>query len=508
MMVGVLSDRAHAGERKSEPLKRLKAPAEVHSLAASPVGNLIAIGCGNGDVLFLNPSENKLVPFQRLPGCRDLLGFTPDGKHLVAFSTDTRQERFESVGFYDVRDGKKQMDITLPEQERFFALLPRAMAFSPDGSLFALGGSRKGEFHLWDMGETPKLRRRFETLDAKNTDPAVQSIAFSKSGRIIASAHGDDTVRVWEVLTGRQLYKIRFENKDRIFLGHTKLAISPDGWTLAWINKDSTSPTLYEVATGRESRRLKGFSSCYSVVFSPGGRYLLESGAGLWDLSTGKELKMDKAHAHPCVCGVFSGDGRFVATASLDKTICIWPIEDRKDFKPISASAVKLPDLDARLMALGDNNPGKAYESLWLLSGDPRAVSAMKRQLEKVQLATEEQKKRVAELLPQLSSDSFTKRDNAMKELRGMGESAEPFLRRALLGSLPAEGRKRVLEVLDRLSQPSPQVLFLERAAELLEFIATQEARHLLRESADRFPEVFVRSLNDSLDRLNRKSSP
>jgi hypothetical protein len=95
-----------------------------------------------------------------------------------------------------------------------------------------------------------------------------------------------------------------------------------------------------------------------------------------------------------------------------------------------------------------------------------------------------------------------------MKELRGMGESAEPFLRRALLGSLPAEGRKRVLEVLDRLSQPSPQVLFLERAAELLEFIATQEARHLLRESADRFPEVFVRSLNDSLDRLNRKSSP
>ena len=83
----------------------------------------------------------------------------------------------------------------------------------------------------------------------------VTSVAFSPDGRYALSGSWDETIRLWEVSTGREV---------RTLKGHsgwvTSVAFSPDGRYALSGSWDETI-RLWEVSTGREVRTLKGHSS-------------------------------------------------------------------------------------------------------------------------------------------------------------------------------------------------------------------------------------------------------
>ena len=190
-----------------------------------------------------------------------------------------------------------------------------AVTFSPDGRT-ALTGSSDDTARLWDVATGRELRH-FRHANS------VSSVAFSPDGRTVLTGSSDGSARLWEAATGREL---------RQFKGRavSSVAFSPDGRTALTGSSDYSDNTarLWDVATGRELRQFRGHAdSVRSVAFSPDGRTALtgsSDGARLWDLATGRELRQFKGHTNRVLSVAFSPDGRTVLTGSSDDSARLW----------------------------------------------------------------------------------------------------------------------------------------------------------------------------------------
>jgi hypothetical protein len=94
-------------------------------------------------------------------------------------------------------------------------------------------------------------------------------VAYSPDGRRIASASGDQSLKVWDAATGRELLTLR---------GHTAsvqgVAYSPDGRRIASAGNDGTAK-LWDAATGQEALTLRVQSPfVFGVAYSPDGRHI------------------------------------------------------------------------------------------------------------------------------------------------------------------------------------------------------------------------------------------
>ena len=97
----------------------------------------------------------------------------------------------------------------------------------------------------------------------------VTSVAFSSDGTILASGSEDDTIKLWDVATGRNIATLE---------GHTdyvtSVAFSHDGKLLASGSEDETVK-LWDVATHTNTATLEGHTGeVLSVAFSHDGKTL------------------------------------------------------------------------------------------------------------------------------------------------------------------------------------------------------------------------------------------
>jgi WD40 repeat protein len=158
------------------------------------------------------------------------------------------------------------------------------------------------------------------------TLPRAVFLTCSPDGRLVAAHDGSESLRVWEVASGREVLRLTTPRFGSVGGGMSPLAFAPDGKALALGCPDGTV-RLWEVATGREAHRFGKVPGWMTqVAFAPDGRSLFAGGYG------GPVHCLDLAGAGPArAIGDFQSVA-FLAVSRDGKTLTA-VTSDRKDWR-------------------------------------------------------------------------------------------------------------------------------------------------------------------------------
>jgi hypothetical protein len=285
---------------------------------------------------------------------------SPDGKLILSSSSQD-----SGLTVWDAATGQKKLELVGHKDP------VECVAVSPDRR-FALTGGRDNTMRLWSL-ETGKELRRFNghtdyvravhflpdgkrvvsacddkmlrIFDLNNATlikaiPAhtqyINGMALSKDGKRAVTVSLDKTVRVWDLEAGKEVQMFAHQRSVR------QVALTPDGKKAVTSSFDNTV-RVWDVDAGKELLQLPHPGMVWAVAIAPDGRRVYTGSGGgpgqddgsvtpnagnnqvrVFDLTTGKEVRVLSGHAGYVTTLSLSADGRTLVSGSNDGTVRLW----------------------------------------------------------------------------------------------------------------------------------------------------------------------------------------
>ena len=247
------------------------------------------------------------------------------------------------------------------------------LVFSPDGRLLATGTMRSNTIKLWETATNRKLRDL--SSSGQSSFAIAPSIAFSRDSRLVAASAADNSVRVWDVMSGREMHSLAGQ-----VVGIQGSMVAAIGVYFIGFASDNRLVTVsdairvWDLSTGRELRNFPIDVSSISglngtdngLILSADGTQLLvvtdnlEPQIRFIDLASGRDVRTVKVSGNQIenLQLAFNSEGNLLAAGLQNNRLKLWNLTTKKDhelgpatkqFSPIKFSR------DGRLLALSEN---------------------------------------------------------------------------------------------------------------------------------------------------------
>lgn len=271
-------------KQTGEIVRTIKQPEGISYLDLSADGNFIATGSYDAIVRIWRVSDGALM--KELRGSKGTIwtvAFSMDGKLLASAGDDN------TVRIWKTSTG--ELLHSLQGHKR----IVWSLKFSPDGTKLA-SASYDFTFKIWNVADG-----RLLNTNTGHTETVVD-IAFSHDGKMLASTSDDCTIKIWNM---ENMALIRsMEVPEHV----QAVAFSPDDKRLMTGGRDKTLIGEFTQNFLGDSEFNKGVS------------------ARLWDVATGALLQTFTHHGNDVMDIAYSHDGKWIATASADKTVDVWRV--------------------------------------------------------------------------------------------------------------------------------------------------------------------------------------
>ncbi|MEH2178423.1 WD40 repeat domain-containing protein [Nostoc sp.] len=240
------------------------------------------------------------------------LAFSSDGQTLVSCGADSTIKLWH-VGALDLIDILHKHNGVV-----------RCAAFTPDGRMLATGGDDR-KILFWD------LMQRQVAIALSLDDTAAHSLVLSRDGETLVTG-SYRKIKVWRTSPQTGIKSLKDAQPLHTLMGHShivcSLGISANGKILVSGSWDQTIK-VWQLETGKLLHTLKGHRDrVYAIALSPDGQIIASGSADktikLWHLQTGELLGTFTGHGNIVTALAFTASGEMLVSGSLDKTIKIW----------------------------------------------------------------------------------------------------------------------------------------------------------------------------------------
>ena len=206
--------------------------------------------------------------------------------------------------------------------ERSVSLATQALADAQtDDAEFALRRAVNEQYEITRMTEPP---------GAVTVAPGTS--ALPRDGRLLVTASDRGGVAIWDVASGRLVRRLRGPRKG------TAAAFGPNGRSVLTTQADEP-PYVWDVHAGKIVHILRG-ARVSGATISPDGRWVIGATHGrdvaMWSVTTGRLVRRLR-QPQGVTSARFSPNGRTVLTASRDGVARVWELRNGRMLRQIDA---------------------------------------------------------------------------------------------------------------------------------------------------------------------------